>query len=278
MLDVSEVLSEESSFASAPRLNEDPALDTGSRENGLEQPRLGDEVSGPLFLDEAKSIDISPVSEPSVADVLDRALAKEAVDASTVRITPENDSVSEILSRVLEADESLLAGESLGDDTSENALGATLEPPPPVAPHSIGVPVQPSPLPGEDPLIPPTPFQPSMDFPYPEITGARMERFLGKHVLLVGGDERFQSDYTHLFTMVHADLLYFPSILQLEKQGMKRHVRDCDLVVIFGRAVNEPGVLRMQQVAEEYGRKIYEHPSSGLVSLYHRLQRVNNEI
>lgn len=118
----------------------------------------------------------------------------------------------------------------------------------------------------------------TLDFPYPEITGARMDHFRAKTVLLVGGDERFLSDYQHLFGMVEADLFYYPSVIHLEKQGLKRNVKDCHVVVVFGRATHEPGVLRLRQVAEEFGRPMLEHHSSGLVSLYHRLQRMNSEL
>jgi predicted nucleic acid-binding Zn-ribbon protein len=119
--------------------------------------------------------------------------------------------------------------------------------------------------------------QAAADFPYPEITSTRLDRFNGKKVLLVGGDERFLSDYEHLFHLAGAELFYFPSIIHLEKKGLKRHVRDSDFTVVFGRAVTEPGMLRMRQVAEEYSRPIIEHHSSGLVSLYHRMQNPNTE-
>jgi len=115
-------------------------------------------------------------------------------------------------------------------------------------------------------------------FPYPEITGKGMESFHGRKVLLIGGDERFRPDYEHLFEKVGAGLVYFPGTAQLERNGTKRHVRDCDVIVVFGGAVEEPGVLRLKDVASDYGRPLVEHRSSGLVSLYHELQKANREL
>ena len=118
----------------------------------------------------------------------------------------------------------------------------------------------------------------SIAFPYPEITGVGMEGFRGRRILLVGGDERFRSDYEHLFGLAGAGLVYFPGIVHLEKNGIKRHVRESDVVVIFGAAVDEPGVFRLRNVASDYGRYLVEHRSSGLVSLYHQLQEVNRDL
>ncbi len=273
-----EVSSTEDIFPGAVAPSKTPTLDNGVEGRPLTQAGLQGEVSVPLFQGEKETPEIIPVVETSVADVLNQAFAKEGIEPTFQKVTPTIDSVSNILSRVLDETEPPVSLPSFEESLPVAEPVPTFEAGMPVIPPDIEVPVQPAPLLGEAPPIPPSPFQPAMDFPYPEITGVRMENFTGKRVLLVGGDERFQSDYAHLFTMVRADLLYFPSILQLEKQGMKRHVRECDLAVVFGRAVNEPGVLRMKQVSEEYSRKVFEHPSSGLVSLYHRLQRMNDEI
>jgi len=121
---------------------------------------------------------------------------------------------------------------------------------------------------------PATPSGSAMPFPYPEITGEKLDYFHGKRVLLVGGDERFLSDYQHLFGMAKAGLTYFPSLLQLEKKGLKICLSEADAVVVFGRAVNEPGILRLRQSAEEINCPVVEHLSSGLISLYHYLQKV----
>jgi hypothetical protein len=119
---------------------------------------------------------------------------------------------------------------------------------------------------------------PATAFPYPEITGVRLDLFRGSRVLLVGGDERFLSDYEHLFHLAGADLTYFPSIIQLERHGLKRVVKECDHVVVFGRAVTEPGILRMRLASDEFSKPLTEHHSSGLVSLYHRLQKASVEV
>ncbi len=278
IIGIQEVLSEEELIAEETPSTGTPTEEVDKGITALDRTRAETEVAGPLFPEGKESSSFTPMEETSVADVLNRALAKEADEAASVQNPSQTDSVSEILSRLSDGEGPRVNGRTFEELIPEEEPAAILDTSPAPAPPSSEVPVQPVPLTSEDSLIPPTPFQPAMDFPYPEITGAKMEHFIGKRVLLVGGDERFQSDYAHLFTMVRADLLYFPSILQLEKQGMKRHVRDCDLAVVFGRAVNEPGLLRMKQVAEEYSRQVFEHPSSGLVSLYHRLQRVNDEI
>jgi DNA repair exonuclease SbcCD ATPase subunit len=122
------------------------------------------------------------------------------------------------------------------------------------------------------------PRRSSYEFPYPEITGAGMENFSGKRILLIGGDERFLNDYQHLFGLSSAELVYFPSYSHLERNGVKRHVREADMVVVFGAAADDPGVFRLKTLAEDYGRLLIEHPSSGLVSLYHELQMANAEL
>lgn len=118
----------------------------------------------------------------------------------------------------------------------------------------------------------------SPTFPYPEITPQGLEKLEGRKVLLVGGDIRFQADYEHLFTMVGAELEYFPSIIHLEKQGMKNSVRDSHLVAAFGGATQEPGLFRLRKICSDYGRRLLEHPSSGLVSLSHRLKQAVREL
>lgn len=118
----------------------------------------------------------------------------------------------------------------------------------------------------------------AIPFPYPEITGARMESFRGRKILLVGGDDRFLSDYETMFSLAEAELIYFPSLIHLERKGMKRHTRDCDIVVVFGRAVQEAGMERIRELAIEFSRPLIEHHSSGLVSLYHRLQSAGGDL
>lgn len=118
----------------------------------------------------------------------------------------------------------------------------------------------------------------SPTFPYPEITPQGLEKLAGRRILLVGGDIRFQADYEHLFTMVGAEVEYFPSIIHLEKQGMKNSVRDSHLVAAFGGATQEPGLFRLRKICSDYGRHLLEHPSSGLVSLSHRLKQAVREL
>ena len=109
-------------------------------------------------------------------------------------------------------------------------------------------------------------------FPYPEIQADDLSELQGKRVLLVGGDIRFRQDYEHLFQLGKADLEYFPSIIQLEKKGMKNSVREANLVVAFGGATQEPGLFRLRKICTDYGRYLLEHPSSGLVSLSQKLK------
>jgi predicted nucleic acid-binding Zn-ribbon protein len=116
------------------------------------------------------------------------------------------------------------------------------------------------------------------EFPYPEITSAGLENYRDKHVLLVGGDERFRGDYDQLFQLAGASLVYFPGIVHLERNGMKRHIRENDIVVVFGSAVDESGLFRLRNLASDYGKRLLEHGSSGLVSLYHQLKSFGEDL
>ncbi|MCA9415110.1 MAG: hypothetical protein KC917_02525 [Candidatus Omnitrophica bacterium] len=120
--------------------------------------------------------------------------------------------------------------------------------------------------------------RPTLKFPYPEISQEGLEPYSGKQVLLVGGDFRFKEDYEHFFQLCNAEVAYFPSIIQLEKHGMKNTVREVNLVIAFGGAIQEPGLFRLRKVCSDYGRYLLENPSSGLVSLSQKMKSLAKEI
>jgi len=176
--------------------------------------------------------------------------------------------------------------ESQWDDTSSQVLARESETPPRIATVKPESEDEPEKAPMGDPSFvqadkPPgskTEEEVGHAFPYPEINREALLELEGKHVLLVGGDARFQQDYESLFQLGNAELEYHPSIIHLEKKGMKNSVREANLVVAFGGATQEPGLFRLRKICTDYGRHLLEHPSSGLVSLSQKLREAIKEV